>query len=441
MDDAINKKAKILVVDDRQENLIAMKKVLKKVNADVTLVDSGEKALDAVLEEKFALILLDVQMPDMDGFETATFLHRNKATAAIPIIFVTAINKDFKYITKGYQVGAVDYLPKPIVAEILISKVQVFITIEENRNKLEQLTNKLYMLSKRQNLLLENAQEGIIGIDEQGFISFINPKGCEILQVDDKLAINKHISSYLFAEDANNLENKWKNSEIYNNCFIKQQKFKSISTLVRLETQEFPAEYNIAPLITEKKSLEGAVLVFQDITKRKQMEDKLIQMAKYDSLTGLANRILFKEFLTASLARSKRRKKTTAVMFLDLDNFKGINDSLGHDAGDLLLQNVANILNKCVRHGDMVARLGGDEFAVILDDVSKPEDTILVAEKILTEFKQPHNLGKEQRIVGTSIGIAVDDIYSENSDSIIKKADLAMYKAKNKGKSTYCLYA
>ena len=200
-------------------------------------------------------------------------------------------------------------------------------------------------------------------------------------------------------------------------------------------------EYSIAPLINDKKQVKGAVFIFKDITTRKELEDKLMRMAKYDSLTGLANRVLFKEFLHASMARSERREKHTAVMFLDLDHFKAINDTLGHDAGDELLIEVAKRLQTCIREGDMVARLGGDEFSVILDDVKQPEDARIVAEKILKVMLQPHRLAGEERNVGTSIGIAAYPDDGDSGEAVIKAADEAMYFVKKEGRNGYKFYA
>ena len=209
------------------------------------------------------------------------------------------------------------------------------------------------------------------------------------------------------------------------------------SDLWRQSVGSFPAELNAAALVNEKKQVQGAVLVFNDITERKKLEDQLTKMAKYDNLTGLANRALFKEFLQMSLARSERRKKNTGVKYLDLDHFKEINDTLGHDAGDALLVSVANRLQECVRDGDMVARLGGDEFAIVLDDVAEPQDARTIAEKILEQFALPHDLSGEMRKVGTSIGIATSCHSGDDPDELIKAADDAMYTAKKAGRNGY----
>lgn len=431
---------KILVVDDRPENLLAMDKLLKPLGAQIHKVDSGEKALAEVLHHQFAVILLDVQMPGMDGFETATLLHSNKQTANIPIIFVTAINKDDQYISKGYEAGAVDYLPKPINPDILLGKVKVFLQLEQQRLELEQVSKQLRRSSRKNQLLLDCAAEGIAGLDASGQITFINPKACELLAGTEDLLLSQHISQFLFENDKEDSD-IWKDSEISQKCLSDGEKVELSGDMFKLSGGRFPVEINVAALLDSQKTVEGAVLVFQDITERKKLQDQLVKMAKYDSLTGLANRSLFMEFLGTSLARSDRRNKSTVVLFLDLDHFKEINDTLGHDAGDRLLSSVAQRVQECVREGDLVARLGGDEFAIVLDDVADPDDARMVAEKILKALREPHDLGETQKPVGTSIGIAAFPEAGREPDELIKAADEAMYVAKKSGKNDYRLHS
>ena len=430
-------KVKILVVDDRPENLLAMDKLLKPLGAEVHKVDSGEEALSEVLHHHFAVILLDVQMPGMDGFETATLLHSNRQTSNIPIIFVTAINKDQAYINKGYQAGAVDYLPKPINPDILLGKVRVFLQLEEQRLELEAVSKQLRWISRKNKLLLDCAAEGISGLDQEGRITFINPTACAMLGGTEESLLGEHISQFLYEDNQEKALELWSQSEAFQICLEKGGTYRTSDRLWRQSSGSFPVEYNMGAIVNGKKKVQGAVLVFQDITERKKLEDQLLQMAKYDSLTGLANRTLFREFLGASLARSQRREKTTSVMYLDLDHFKEINDTLGHDAGDMLLTGVASRLQECVREGDLVARLGGDEFAIVLDDLANPDDARVVAEKILAKVQEPFDLQGILKTVGTSIGIATSSDAHTGLDELLKAADEAMYVAKKEGRNDY----
>jgi diguanylate cyclase (GGDEF)-like protein len=173
---------------------------------------------------------------------------------------------------------------------------------------------------------------------------------------------------------------------------------------------------------------------------RRHAEARLDTLAHYDALTGLPNRVLFRDRLTQAIARADRNRRLFALMFLDLDRFKSINDTLGHDAGDKLLKIVAERLRGCVREEDTVARLGGDEFTVILEEIREPEDAAIVGQKILAALTPPVILGGHETFITTSIGITIYPSDSGDLDSLIKNADIAMYRAKDGGKNQYQFY-
>jgi diguanylate cyclase (GGDEF)-like protein len=185
----------------------------------------------------------------------------------------------------------------------------------------------------------------------------------------------------------------------------------------------------------------GRVWSFRDITKRKQAEERLHYLANFDPLTGLPNRTLFSDRLSQALQRASWHKRSVAVLFLDLDRFKNINDTLGHAFGDLVLKNVSERLTACVREGDTVARLGGDEFVLILDNLAQEEDTRLIAQKVLSALSSPFSVEGHEFFITTSIGIALSPNDGNTYESLIKNADTAMYRAKEKGKNNYQHYS
>ena len=422
---------KVLVVDDMPENLLAMGKLLKPLNIEVVKANSGEEALAQVLRHRFAVILLDVQMPVMDGFETAQLIRANKATATIPIIFVTAISKEDRHVTMGYESGAVDYLYKPVNPDILMGKVKVFLQLEEQRLEMEVLTENLRDLSEKNQLLLDSAGEGIIGVNPEGVVEFANPAALDLLDADEKELKSKPVSPWFYDPGVSSFIEGWKEDN------TSEPVYRQTSRMKRLAGDSKPIEFNLSPMHNKKGEITGGVLVFHDITERMQLEEHLTKMAKYDNLTGLANRTLFMEFLNASLARSERRTRSTAVMFLDLDHFKQINDTLGHDVGDDLLTSVAERLRECVREGDMIARLGGDEFAIVLDDVARADDVEMVAEKIVETISKPHQLSGREVHVSTSVGISTWPECGKEANELIKAADIAMYVTKKAGRKGY----
>lgn len=203
----------------------------------------------------------------------------------------------------------------------------------------------------------------------------------------------------------------------------------------------YPEWLNISSVRNMRGEVEYYVAIFSDITERKEREDRVTHQAFHDALTGLPNRLLFQDRLNQALGQAKRnRTRTPAVMFLDLDRFKQINDTFGHDAGDMLLKEVANRLRRCVRAADTVARLAGDEFTVLLPEITGPDDAKAVADKILDAMQEPVVLGHDAKVISTSIGISLYPKDGRDPESLIKSADAAMYHVKGSGRAAYCFF-
>ncbi|HEV7239096.1 MAG TPA: EAL domain-containing protein [Thermoanaerobaculia bacterium] len=191
------------------------------------------------------------------------------------------------------------------------------------------------------------------------------------------------------------------------------------------------------PYVADDGETVGVIALIRDITERKKAEQQIEYQAYHDALTGLANRHLFQEHLSLALALAQRRAKQVAVLFLDLDNFKVVNDSLGHSVGDELLREVAKRLKDAVREGDTVARVGGDEFTIVLQELTRPQDAAIVAEKVLHTVAEPMEISGHRLYVTTSIGITVSPDDGLDAETLLKNADTAMYRAKAEGKNTY----
>ncbi|MFV8829491.1 diguanylate cyclase domain-containing protein [Alkalihalobacterium sp. APHAB7] len=195
-------------------------------------------------------------------------------------------------------------------------------------------------------------------------------------------------------------------------------------------------EVSTTPLFDGPENIIRVDGMISDITKRKQLEEYLRQMAYYDDLTDLPNRKLIHKHLRKAMARSKRHQHSLSIMFIDLDGFKKVNDTLGHEGGDILLKEVANRLNSCVREEDLTGRLGGDEFMIVFEETSKDE-IIGIAERILSVVSAPYTINENEAKVTPSIGISILPDDGEDLETLIQNADKAMYHAKEKGKGTY----
>jgi diguanylate cyclase (GGDEF)-like protein/PAS domain S-box-containing protein len=207
----------------------------------------------------------------------------------------------------------------------------------------------------------------------------------------------------------------------------------------RKDGEEFPIELSLSAWTQGDQQFYTGIL--RDITERKQALQRLDYLATHDTLTGLPNRTLFADRLEQALTRSGWNNRLVAVMFLDLDHFKGINDTLGHDAGDQLLRTVAVRLTSAVRDGDTVARQGGDEFTIILIDMAHIDDVALVAQKILNAMAQPFDWGGHRMPVTFSIGIACFPVDGTDAQTLLKHADTALYHAKARGRNNFQLFS
>ena len=331
----LEQRPKILIADDHRPNLIAMRRLLAGIDADVIEAMTGNDVLAAALDHEFALILLDVQMPDMNGFEAATLLAGEERTRSTPIIFVTASHADDVNRLRGYSFGAVDYITKPLNEVILLSKVRVFLELYRN-----------------------------------------------------KVALRSALSD----------------------------------------------------LSERNRQLE------REIVERRSAEEQVRHLAHHDGLTGLANRLLFMARLEAAIARSRADHTTFALAYLDIDGFKPINDSHGHQAGDDLLRLVANRLRNGLRYNETVARFGGDEFALILD-IEDARAAAARANSIARTVFEPYDVqsrtgaGNVNVHIRGSIGVALYPQHGDDSEAMIHAADSAMYAAKREQTPLYLLGA
>lgn len=431
--------AKILIVDDGRENHRVIERILKKTGARFYNALSGQEAIKLTLRHDFTLVLLDVMMPIMDGFETAAILRVNEATKDLPIIFITAADQNKSFELQGYELGAVDYISKPVKATSLLSKVNVFIKLESQRYRLEQTLDDIKRLKNRNQLILESVGEGIVGLDTEGNITFLNPAGESILHNSLESGALNHFFDIIYIDEQDGLQTKWKNMPVLEYCRTGKKFVETTATFKRNSDELFAVEYTASPIVNGGNNLSGIVIAFQDITERKKAEEQLQHLARYDSLTGLLNRHAFGNNLKQIISRAQRNQSSFALLFIDLDKFKQINDTLGHETGDSLLQEVAVRFRSVIRDCDLLSRLGGDEFTLAIEANRNrvTGDAIVVSEKLIATLEQSFIIYDHELTIGASIGIAIYPDSGLETSQLMQAADLAMYKAKDKGGNTF----
>jgi diguanylate cyclase (GGDEF)-like protein/PAS domain S-box-containing protein len=426
-------KSVLLVVDDYPENLVTMRAVLQRQDWEIVTASSGMEALGLLLDVDVDLVLLDVQMPEMDGFEVARLMRGSQRTRLTPIIFLTANEQSRDAVHKGYASGAVDYLFKPFDPNILKPKVQALLEHQHNRRALQKLSRELESARAFNASVLANVAEGILVVKEDGLISFANPAICRLLGMTDGELRGTALSCYLQEP----VIQDWTDSGFYHH-YRRADTYRVHDAIMRTpEGHQVPVALSCAPLPDEQKAMVLSVL---DMSVVRDLYRQLEQQAVTDSLTGLLNRRGFYQTVEGMLLRNEHAGKYLVVLYLDLDGFKHVNDSLGHDAGDQVLVWVAEQLKECLRPYDVLARMGGDEFVVVIDGLDFPEHAAKVAEKLIERVSARRHVDGIEATLGASIGIAVYPDCGTNLDGLLRAADIAMYEAKRAGRQQYRFY-
>lgn len=406
----------VLIVDDTMMNIDLLADVLRE-DYRLGIATNGVKALEFVKKNKPDLILLDIMMPEMDGFEVCRILKENSQTRAIPVIFITALS-DTENVARGFQLGGCDYIPKPFHA------IEVKARVKSKLNELNQLSFVENIFS--------TSLEGIVITDQDMVVTMVNPMACAItgfeqeelvgkdiviLQTRDRGETSPELRSLLGDAD------HW-SGEIWNR---------------RKNGEKFPQKLALSAVRNLWGEVINYVAVFHDMSEIKRHKDELKYQANHDGLTGLPNRTFFQFRLVDGLEDARRHNEKMALIILDLDHFKQINDSLGHMVGDYLLKEVRTRLEGCLS-GALLARLGSDEFGVLLEGLESEEWAVKIAEQINLSLTLPFFHDGHELFISASLGITFYPADSIDSESLMKNGDIAMAQAKARGGNTYQVF-
>jgi diguanylate cyclase (GGDEF)-like protein len=427
----------VLVADDDPVMRLLMRQMLTQVGLDVIEAEDGVQALASYKHSGPDLVMLDVDMPAMDGFAVCREIRHQEVGGTVPIIMVTG-GDELEAVTRAYEVGATDFISKPINWPILGHRVlyvlrasdaiaRLRIADAHNRAVLAAIPDTFFRLN-RDGFYLDYEQ----GHDASAGFSITD-------------CVGSHIRDVLPPEIAARLLDKA-------HAVLATQHIGSVDYTLTHEdsTRHFEARL----VATGADEVLGLV---RDISERKRTEEQIRRLAYCDSLTGIPNRQAFLETLERELVRSKEHDKKFAVLFMDLDAFKRINDTLGHDVGDHLLKVVSERLRETIRPSDLVlraehefeassggsnlARLGGDEFTILIPDLERVEDALNVAHRVKEAMRRSFMIEGHEIFVTASIGISLYPEDGEDCNSLLKYADTAMYHAKNCGKNNAKLYS
>ena len=431
----------IFVVEDEVIISKDIQRSLRKLNYEVAGSSvSGTGALEQLAalapDARPDLVLMDINIKgDFDGIETAA---RVREQFHIPVIYLTAF-ADAPTLERAKITEPFGYLLKPFEERELSTTIEMGLYKHRAERQLQQSQELLFAT-------LYSIGDGVIAADRNERVTFINPSACALTGWDEAEAMGAAMSHVLRFDGpvaARLLVERALNGQGDDVATLRAS---NALTLLRRNGLSLPIDGTITPLRDSAAEITGVVATFRDVTPTRALEERLVHQAFHDSLTGLPNRALFVNRLRHTLsqvsARMMRGKNQgcLAVLFIDLDNFKWVNDSLGHETGDYLLVEVGERLRNCLRATDTAARFGGDEFTVLIDHVENPDYAMQIAERIVAALGEPFTLSGQTIYSSPSIGVAYSLAGQETSEELIRHADTAMYDAKRRGKARIALF-
>jgi diguanylate cyclase (GGDEF)-like protein/PAS domain S-box-containing protein len=394
---------------------------------EVEWVRTLSDGLERLRRSGIVAVFADMYLPDSRGIETLERLLL--AEPPVPIVVVCGLDDEDLGI-RSIQSGARDYLLKGYLDSYSCSRAL------HNMIECKEMEDELYIEKERAQVTLDSIGDAVISTDIFGKITYLNLVAESLTGWSREDAVGRPLAEVFRIVDAGT------RTACRNPMDLAIQQDRTVglaanSILIRRDGVEASIEDSAAPIHDRQKRVTGAVIVFHDVSAARAMTIQMSEMAQHDVLTGLPNRAYLNDRISQAITVAHRHSGKFAVLFLDLDHFKHINDSLGHPVGDTLLQSVAKRLVNCVRDSDTVSRQGGDEFVVLLSEVAQPKNAAVCAQKLLTMLKAPNFIGHHGLEISASIGISIYPDDGLDPETLIKTADTARYQAKEHGRNNY----
>ncbi len=433
----------ILVVDDDVRMTQSVRELLAAYGYSSMTAGGGEEALRVLAEHDIDLMLLDLNMPGVDGYQVMRQVSEHHPGTDIVVI---SGETTFESATEALRNGAQDFLRKPYAPDRLIQILNGVLHKQRLEQNIREVNQRLEASEHRYRFIVNNSPDIIYMLDDQGRFAFINERVTGLLGYKPEEILGKHYSELVHKEDLEKARYAFdeRRTGLRASHDIELRLLcKDTSLPYRyFESRSITIELNAMGMYQKKLSEDdrgfmGTYGVARDISERKRAEEIINFQLYHDLLTNLPNRALFRDRLNLAISQARRHDTQLAVMFLDMDRFKVINDSLGHLAGDQLLQAVAGRLTTCLRDSDTLARVGGDEFNLLIPDITGREDAVMIVSKIFDQLKQPVELEGHEVFVSFSIGIALFPQDGASMEVLVKNADMAMYHTKSHGKNGY----
>ncbi len=430
----------LLIVEDEPRYLDSTRLLLAQHVHHIDTAVTGTQALAHLNKRGYDLVLLDLHLPDASGHEIMALIRQNQPECRI---IVMSGDTEIDSAILSLRLGAYDYLRKPCEPEELIKTIRNAMRKVQLERDNARMLRQLEQSEEWHRLLVNASPDVIYTLDARGSFTYLNDSVEHTLGYLPSELIGK---DYLYivppgeAEQACNRLNEHRTGDRATHNFELRLKRKDdllTGLSENLVVVELSSMGMFRPVAEGKEECVGTYGVVRDISDRKKAEATIAFQAYHDLLTGLPNRALFNDRLGQAIVHAKRYGQIMAVMFMDMDRFKVVNDTLGHMVGDNLLQGVAHRLRGSLREGDTLSRIGGDEFMLLLPHIRNRDNAAFIAQKILASLKQPFQIEDHEIFVGMSIGIAVYPDDGETMETLVKHADIAMYHAKDNGRNDF----
>lgn len=433
----------VLLVDDESRLLRSLGDLLQGRGYCLTEAATGREALAHLSRVSFDLVILDLHLPDISGHEVMDFMSAHHIEVNV---IVTSGASEIDAVIGALKRGAYDYLRKPYTREELLKTVDNALQQRRLQAENRHIALRLESSQRLYRYLVDSSPDIIYTLDHEGRFTFVNDRAYQLLGFSRDDLIGKHYSVLVHEDDmerANYVFNEGRGDRrVSRNVELrfKSERADSDPRTFSNELMMIGEHEKLHPTDTARRELMGTYGVARDMTERKRADELIAYQAYHDILTELPNRVLFKDRLGLALLQAKRNASSLAVMFIDLDRFKLVNDTLGHGVGDELLQQVAARLKDCLRRCDTLSRLGGDEFTAVLPELNDRQDAAVIAQKFIECLRLPFDLANQPVHISASIGIAIYPTDGNSVDELIRNSDVAMYHMKAQGKNGHAFF-
>ncbi len=427
---------RILAVDDDVRVVQSLKIMLELHGYEIITAWGGKEAIHHLTANPYDIVLLNLLMPEVNGYHVMEFLAEKRLDSTV---IVMSGDCSIDSAIQALRYGAHDFLKKPYSPDDLLRALRSAM----KQRSLHALLQETERSAKIYRYFVERSPDIIYLLNFKGEFVFLNSRAENLLGYPKQELVGRHYSVVVHPQDIDRARHA------FNERRTGARSTRNFELRLMRNSQTtgeyLSVEINATGVYDQKRrgssrNFIGTYGIVRDVMERKASEEKMKFNAHHDVLTGLPNRALFDDRLKQGMAQARRSRQMLAVMFLDLDKFKEVNDSLGHAVGDILLRSVSDRLKKCLRDTDTLARIGGDEFMILLPTILETKIVGHVAEKILAVMREPFVLKEQKIIIGCSIGIA---LYPQDGDTIadlVKNADMAMYRIKGHDVSKYAFF-